>query len=259
MRSVSSASVVDSNPPACVHRRVAPGPDRARHHRHRAQRGEGLAVEILAGDILQALPQRQQVHAIADFDIAGDCPHARVANGCTSKRTVSCWKMVSASMHTTISVRRQRERGIQRGGFAAILFMHQGDARLIREVLLQRGKVSSLEPSSTTITCNRRVVIRQHRLHRAADHFAFVIGGDGHGHRRGILQPRAQPLPPAPSPRGQARAGDSAAVDSISFPPFLRGRGLGERCVRATARASETGCAAPPGRWRAGRAGAARR
>src|SRR6266404_94573 len=41
-------------------------------HTHRAERVQGAAFKILAGDVLESLPTCPQVHPVTNFGIAGD-------------------------------------------------------------------------------------------------------------------------------------------------------------------------------------------
>ena len=56
----------------------APRSDRSWHHAHRAHRVERPPLEVLAGDVLQRLPARPQVHAIPHFGVACDRRHLRI-------------------------------------------------------------------------------------------------------------------------------------------------------------------------------------
>ena len=48
----------------------APGADRAGHHADGIERVQRAPLEVLAGDVLQRLPARPQVHPIADLGVA---------------------------------------------------------------------------------------------------------------------------------------------------------------------------------------------
>ncbi len=49
----------------------APGADGSGHHAHRAHGVQRAAFEILAGDVFERLPARPEIHAVADFGVAG--------------------------------------------------------------------------------------------------------------------------------------------------------------------------------------------
>src|SRR5262249_32903721 len=65
--------------PAGLDDRFAPpGADGAGHDGDGVDGVIGAAVEVLAGDVLDRLPVRQRVDAIADFDVTGHGANARV-------------------------------------------------------------------------------------------------------------------------------------------------------------------------------------
>ena len=78
MRSASSASVSCENPPACDDQFTPPRADRARDHRDAVQQIERAPIQVLARDVLERLPARQQVQAVADLGVARDRGDARI-------------------------------------------------------------------------------------------------------------------------------------------------------------------------------------
>src|SRR4051794_15875060 len=50
-----------------LHERLAPGTDRARHDGDAVEERECAAIEILARHVLDRLPARDEVHAVADL------------------------------------------------------------------------------------------------------------------------------------------------------------------------------------------------
>ena len=69
---------VDGIPAAMTRCFRTPAANRAGHHCHDIEQIECAAFKVLAGDVLQRLPARPQVHAVAHLGIARHCSHLRI-------------------------------------------------------------------------------------------------------------------------------------------------------------------------------------
>ena len=109
------------------------------------------AVEVLAGDVLDRLPVRQRIDAVADLHVAGDRADERIGEAADELADrVAREDRVGVERDDDLAA-RVRDAAIQRRRLAGVLLPQQPHADRRRTRRITSPEVSSFEPSSTTM------------------------------------------------------------------------------------------------------------
>jgi hypothetical protein len=110
------------------HRLSSPRAHRAGHDRHGRKEVPGAPLEVLRGDILERLPARVPVHAVADLGVSGHRAHARVFERLDQPRhRVGHEERVAVERDHHLAARMGKAQ-VQRGRFAAVGLPEDADS-----------------------------------------------------------------------------------------------------------------------------------
>ena len=138
------------------------------------------AIEILTGDVFDRLPVRQRIHAIADFDVAGDRAHFLVLEVTDEiGDRAAAENRVGVESDDDLAARRTNA-AIERRCFAGVLLTHQRHFRMSAECAghFAGGVVGRAVIDHDDV--QRLVAIRQNGANRSTDDFLFVECSDDH-------------------------------------------------------------------------------
>ena len=119
------------------HGLAPPGADGARHDGHRSDKVPGAPLEVLRSDVLQRLPARQPVDAVANLGVAGDRAHPGVRKWASQPRhRLGGEDRVAVERDDHLAARLFHAE-IERRGLAAIRLGEDAHARVFGELLAE--------------------------------------------------------------------------------------------------------------------------